>query len=1272
MGSCISIQRVLFMCLSIFLGACSGSTKDANYSPGISVSLLNSQISTSATTVASGQSITFNVLLRDQNYNSFNSTSPNVEFVLAGGTSSGNLGTVTTTGNGVFTVTYEGLVAGTPNQLYVYVNQQEIQSTSPTIQVYDLTPPPIPSAVLFSSNPTNSRTANLTLSSCAGINSVFVTELALPPTGGQVGWQSCSISPGAITNVLSSSDGAKILYVFSKDEYGNVSNSTTVSLVLDQTPPALNLTTFTGGGVINGNNAQSVSWTTSDSGSGLVPNSVEIDLSSDGGSTWVPLASAQSNTSPFAWTPGVSINGTHFRVRISIFDAAGNSASATSASDIIISSVAPVLQSGNMTVNGAASGGITTNPNVTVSLMGQSSTNNISQFCLKYNTLITPLTSDSCWVSVNASPPGLTPSPTLTLTNYNFSVGLTTGTYVISAWLKDSVGHISTLIASGAGVLGTDTASISFNQLTPPTVIDVVAANSAAPNYPNPTAGDLSIPAATNTYIQWNVSVATNGLGATPISLFYTINNSSYTLIANNLVNGANGCVPDAHHSGCYLWSSGAPSSSYFAVKALVTDIPGLNASAIGPGVNVSANLLYLAGNTDPGTNGSANSSSFVNYGGSTEDPQSFVVSSNGIIYFRDRYRGILKVDPATGSQSILFPLTGTNYVDGAVGTATVNSPIALTLDAQDRLYIYDVKGIRRYDSTLNSLTTLIGGLAASNTGDTTAALTTKLTITGSWGSDHFPFFVDPLNEVVFSSEYGSNVPSLRMRIYSPTSGNVTSVYPNGTGTSCNPTQALSTYSINLLYSGFALGGTVDTLALNFCYAGGCACSANFNSSTGAVIPSIYPAPTYMPSIGNVVGLDGNAYFFSPPQGVIKLYNKTTYAWTTVVGNGIDGHVADGTTSNSAISPTDVFVNSAGKIYFFERGMIRFVDQNGKLQTIAGVSRSFGDGGSALSARIGNVTDFKLWNDGTNDYLIFSDASELKFRQFVIGGNISTFIGNGSSGVPNTTSLASGQPINYASFGSQAWLAFQVDASNGTVYSNGRGDYISQVLQSTDHWVDLVGGGGTPYESADGLSGNQVNINGYWPAILGFDGANLLTGLFRYVATYYDSFLKIYSVTSPSTQTSLAGVSGVSGNLCSVGTTLTSCMIPASGYTGTSFNDMIWDAYGSQWVAMMMSSAVVYSIVSGGTLQYIATLPHIPYGFDFVHDAGQEMVYYCSSSDSKMHKYNVLTSTDTTYSWPVTGMTCGSHSVIYSASRNSLIFAYSLNGLMGFAEIPNP
>ena len=199
-----------------------------------------------------------------------------------------------------------------------------------------------------------------------------------------------------------------------------------------------------------------------------------------------------------------------------------------------------------------------------------------------------------------------------------------------------------------------------------------------------------------------------------------------------------------------------------------------------------------------------------------------------------------------------------------------------------------------------------------------------------------------------------------------------------------------------------------------------------------------------------------------------------------------------------------------------------------------------------------------------------------------------------------------------------------------------------------------------------------MNINGYWPAILGFDGANLLTGLFRYVATYYDSFLKIYSVTSPSTQTSLAGVSGVSGNLCSVGTTLTSCMIPASGYTGTSFNDMIWDAYGSQWVAMMMSSAVVYSIVSGGTLQYIATLPHIPYGFDFVHDAGQEMVYYCSSSDSKMHKYNVLTSTDTTYSWPVTGMTCGSHSVIYSASRNSLIFAYSLNGLMGFAEIPNP
>ena len=100
--------------------------------------------------------------------------------------------------------------------------------------------------------------------------------------------------------------------------------------------------------------------------------------------------------------------------------------------------------------------------------------------------------------------------------------------------------------------------------------------------------------------------------------------------------------------------------------------------------------------------------------------------------------------------------------------------------------------------------------------------------------------------------------------------------------------------------------------------------------------------------------------------------------------------------------------------------------------------------------------------------------------------------------------------------------------------------------------------------------------------------------------------------------------------------------------------------------------AGVYSTSAGGTLGVIATLPTTAHSFAGRHDASNNTVYYCSAADERLHRYVVTTMTDTAYPWPIPQMQCTSHSLVHSATRKSLIFAYAINGAYGFAEYLAP
>lgn len=150
----ISVVRLLFITMSFcsFLMGCKNplsgenSTVDSGFHPGVVLSLENSVVSISNSSVMSGNNVTLSVQLKDQNGNAF--TDPKVvNFSLSGGASTGSIGTVTSLGNGVYAATFTGNIAGTHLILNASADGDAITSAQPIV----LVTPGIPTAISINS-----------------------------------------------------------------------------------------------------------------------------------------------------------------------------------------------------------------------------------------------------------------------------------------------------------------------------------------------------------------------------------------------------------------------------------------------------------------------------------------------------------------------------------------------------------------------------------------------------------------------------------------------------------------------------------------------------------------------------------------------------------------------------------------------------------------------------------------------------------------------------------------------------------------------------------------------------------------------------------------------------------------------------------------------------------------------------------------------------------------------------------------------------------------
>lgn len=1088
----------------------------------------------------------------------------------------------------------------------------------------DSTPP---NALVFSRTSaalSNSLLVTLAVTCDADFDGIYFSNSAVAPLASDSGWQTCASIMSFLTT---SGDGLKTIYAYTKDSVGLISGPSSVTMTLDQTNPTLSFASFTSSQVFRGGTVQSVNWTASDINWGT--QKIDLSYSIDNGSTFVIIANLD-NTGVYSWSLPL-INSSQVRLKISGCDLAGNCTSVVSAASFTIDSTGPVLT--KLILNNGNTSSMQSSVLVD---MAVNDNFKVTHFCLKLSST-QPILSDPCWIAVNAPLPGVTPSADISFANYYYQLGLSKGTYDIKAWAKDEAGNIS----SNLGTLAVDRYSINYDSGTPPSISKGYVANKDNPSFPI-TYNDSNVSLGGTIYVKWNAA-DNEGLITSPISIQYSTNDVSFLPIsgATRISNGQNGaCTVDSGYTGCAVLVS--PVSGYYVLRIVAEDNSGLSTFMTLNAMNQSS-IRMLAGNTDSGLDGSASSAVFNRYvnNGNAAYPakNKLVVSDDGKIFYIDPLRGLLWIDPSTGLLKTFIPATGVSTGDGGfITSATLSSAKGIALDYSNRLIILDGTRFRRVNLSTMTISTIIGGGANAN--PTSEILSSELQITGTYSDSGATIIPLPNGNIIFNVSG-----TLNYFTYRDNDQKVSKFTVSGPGLTGLPTADWSGKTVGDL--GIKFNPT--TSAIEFIAQG---IYWNFTGDSYFLHARINPisyqaeAPFDLPfNVNNlIVGMDGNLYSGIRYGFSISKYNSSANTKSTLVGNGASTFTpcSDGTLATACpVSISAAFVAKNGRIYFNDNGLIRTIDDAGKILTLFGQYTSAGDGGLALSARFGSIRDIKFGVTGTNyDKIIVLDINSSTFREFQIAGNLN-FLAN-------------------ANFSWDGSYRFETDTATGDIFHNDA-YAVKKFIRTTSTWQTVVGGGATDYFSplADGLVGTAIKISNYKISILGFIN-NKIYRMLRYwngTATV-NSMIKAYDVSDSYRQSHFAGDS-TNGLSTDTFSGIMYFQDPAD-----SVNKFFWNPNASN---------KVYAGTSYGSGVVFATMPHSFYAFTARVEATGINFYYCGTN-GLLYKFNKNTSTETQLTWSSPTLKCLStaRSILWNPYRSSLILVVEKNGLNGIAEYPLP
>lgn len=372
-----------------------------------------------------------------------------------------------------------------------------ISDAASFVIVLDQTRPEPPRLSLRSPNPTNSRVVEIGIQDCEARGQISFSETIGPLSAESSVWKNCSDS---MNYELLSGDGDVEIFSSVRDVAGNISESSSIHLSFDGTPPDLSLLSLSGGQKISGLqaqtpavNQQNIRWTASDH-SGLSNQSISIYYSTDSGLSF-PNVIAQDipNSGAYLWTvPELNIHT--LRLRIQACDLLGNCSQRNSSSDIWIDSNPPQIHAFSL-AGGAPAVAL---PYISVDL---NLTDDIGE--LQFKLSEDPVLTDSDWRPY---------SP-----NANFNLSMLVGSKQVHLWAKDSAGNISTQTKS----IGLEMGNLPIVSLSSPLVTSNYGSADSVP-------------------IAWTCS-NTQGLDPYPVRLRYTTDDGttftdiSTGWIANNL-----------------------------------------------------------------------------------------------------------------------------------------------------------------------------------------------------------------------------------------------------------------------------------------------------------------------------------------------------------------------------------------------------------------------------------------------------------------------------------------------------------------------------------------------------------------------------------------------------------------------------------------------------------------------------------------------------------------------------------------------------------------
>lgn len=1164
------------------------------------------------------------------------------------------------------------------------------QDTTAAFQIIN-TLPVTPVVTLLSASPTNLLLTSIGITCDAGYAKIIVTESATEPLENDGAWANCA-TPKAYT-LTNTADGSHTLYVWAKDAAGNISLPGTVSVDLDRTAPVLALDPLPGPYL--GGSTQTVSWTSTDANFAAGP--VVLQYTVDG-TTWITMGTTHAATDTYSWTLPGATNSAIARVRAISTDAFGQSTTATTAV-FTIDSTPPSLAATFLNIN---SGATTTTSNFIRVGFRLSDNFGASEFCIKFDDTTAPAALDSCWESVTSPLAGSqTVAATVNISNYLFQLGYLPDNYEIFVWAKDHVGLISSLSSAGAGTLAQDKGAIAFDPGQPPLISSLDAVNKTNPSAP-PVPSDLSIPAGSNLYIRWTASNTPVALPSNAVSLYHKLNSASnWTPIASaqGIANTANGCVADdpattITETGCYLWSSGSPSSLPYQIQIRVTNSNG-QTSTTTSGIINGVPVRTLAGNTDPGMFGSGKASVYFPEGiNESTTLNQFAVAPNGNIYIFD-YRGLFRIKPSDGMNKLFIANTGTlSGLGGVASAATLEKIYAINIDYSGNLLVRTQTAIMRLSTTVEdpTLQLLIG--RGAQTADGTTPLNFLFNQSGDVGIGdsiltlNYPTLIPLPNGNIYFND--SN--NMKLRYFDATSNTIKTVGLNGNGVFVDGAAAIDPlYKFNFGLSFDKFSSALDyVLYTSVADAGG----GNMVTSGVRVDPvtftslgsqssqhnglDVFPQDNlywgvYSHAFALKTGLDGNLYSLNRSDGVITKLNKTTNALEVIVGTVAtgQGNCADGVLATACgIFPQDVFVSPTGTVYFLDAGRIRTIQRNGTVYTIYGAPISAGDGYTALAARISSANIVQRSSD--NSLQILQNLAHV-IREIKSNGLISTIAGNGNRDAINTTLNPTDSPL-YGTMDFAENTSFIVDPNNDDLLmSDYNGIYrLSRTLGSK--WVRVVGGGGTgPIEAADGQNGLQIDARVSNARLYGIIGDKLYSAFRRRFNADDFSAIKAYDMSSSYRQEAFIGESDFGQADCIQGGTAVDCrgfpdpgarpqgvfnedasnlfIMPTGGqyvltYYGTNFFVFDLAAVDPMYIVGAGGGAAVYRRITAPTVD--------------------EIIYYCNGTS--IVQYSITNNAYALLTWPTNDIKCTGQNMVYDSVNNRLVFFYKQNNLTALGE----